>query len=104
MEQSTIFALVKIVERPEYARSLLRGELYMNSLAYFRGVQGPQGRASGGRLGWVGSDLAAQADKRDFSWRPAHSSQRACRPHPVPSQPARLHKRVLHLFPRQSEL
>ena len=47
MEQSTIFALVKIVERPEYARSLLRGELYMNSLAYFREYEDHKGELRG---------------------------------------------------------
>ena len=55
MEQSTIFALVKIVERPEYARSLLRGELYMNSLAYFREYEDHKGELRGDRWDGLGA-------------------------------------------------
>lgn len=36
--------LLKIVEKQEYALSLLQGEIYANRLAYFRGLEGDQER------------------------------------------------------------
>jgi len=47
MGKSTVFALVKMFEKREYADAFVRGELYMNSLAYFREYKDERGELRG---------------------------------------------------------